>query len=294
MKVGRRWCTIVEVIRLRDSNGNPIAHLHAFHRDPLNFFQSLIRAHGNRVRFRMGLWTFYLLNDPQSVHFVLSHHTRRFRKGPGLEDSNPLIGQGLLTQEGEDWVQQRRRLASVFRRENVEDMVPWLDQVIDEFQSTLVPDQPIDLESTMLQLSLLMVLRTVFGDSQASTPHIAAIGENVQWLMAHFYHRSRSIWRFPYGLPGFNRRYHAHAQKLRQAIHQLVPQPRPFTTVWPNLATPPALRDQEMLTLVIAGYETTGHAMAWALDLLSRHPHVAEATKPRRRALQLILGQIVC
>ncbi|PSR21136.1 MAG: hypothetical protein C7B45_11960 [Sulfobacillus acidophilus] len=250
--------------------------LRAFHRDPLAFFQSLVGTHGHRVRFRMGLWTFYLLNDPVSVHFVLSHHTRHFRKGPGLEDSNPLTGQGLLTQEGEGWVQQRRRLAPAFRRENVDAMIPWLDQVFDEFQSTLVPGQLIDLESTMLHLSLLMALRTVFGDSQVTLSDVHAIGDNVQWLMTHFYHRSRSIWRFPYSFPAFNRRYHAHARKLREAIHRLAPETRPYATVWPGLAADPIRRDHEMLTLVIAGYETTGHAMAWALDLLSRHPDIAE------------------
>lgn len=229
----------------------------------------------------MGPWTFWLLSDPDSVGFVLSHHGKSFVKGPGLESSNPLIGRGLLTSEGDGWATQRRRYAPLFRPPSIDTMVPWLDRVVNDALPTLAHGPELDLEPAMLQLSLTMALRTLFADSTIDASQVAAIASHVEWLMAHFYHRSRSVWRFPYHIAGFNRRYHAHAQKLRDAVDRLQPEERPFDTVWPHLA--PATRYHEALTLIIAGYETTGHAMAWALDLISRHPDAEQQVAAESR-----------
>lgn len=224
----------------------------------------------------MGPWTFFLLNDPDSVRFVLTHHRQYFKKGPGLDRSNPLIGAGLFTQEGEEWVDQRRRLAPVFKPSNVESMRPWMEQAIDRFFHRIPQSQPFDLEESMLTLSLDVGLNTIFADDRHDPAQITEIGDDVRWIMAHFYHRSRSIWRFPYRFPAFNRRYHAHAKRLLRGAHRIMPSPRPFDTAWPNFSPTPALADQEMLTLVVAGYETTGHALAWTLDLLARHSEIAD------------------
>lgn len=260
-----------------------IARLRAFHRDPLKFFQAVNTELGHRARFRMGPWTFWLLNDPESVRWVLTRHGQYFRKGPGLESSNPLIGEGLLTQEGDDWTAQRRRLAPVFKPGNVDKMAPWIADAADQFVSSLPAGQAFDLEQAMLDLSLTMAVRTIFADDKTGADIIGQIGGEVRWLMSHFYHRSRSVWRFPYAIPGFNTRYHMHARRLKAAVHHFRPQTRPYAAVWPALSSQPDLARQELFTLVIAGYETTGHALAWTLYLLSRHPDLADAVAQESR-----------
>lgn len=247
-----------------------LKRLRQFHRDPLTFLASLARS-GPRTRFALGPWTVYLLNDPHSVRTVLTHHRTHFTKGPGMNRANPLIGRGLLTEEGDSWANQRRRLAPVFRPANVTATVPWLDAAIESFLRDVVEGQPFNLESAMLTLSLTMVLTSVFAEEPSATS-INAMADDIRWLMAHFYHRSRSIWRFPYHIPPFNRRYHRHAHHLKANFRAGLPTPRPFDTAWPKFSPDAATGDQESMTLLAAGYETTGHAIAWALDLLSRHP----------------------
>lgn len=250
--------------------------LRAFHRDPLSALSELVHEHGSRVQFRMGPWTFLLLNDPPSIRWVLTHHSRHFVKGPGLDGDNPLIGQGLLTREGRPWAEQRRRLAPVFKPRNVDHMSPFIAQVTDRFLTDL-PIGRIDAEEAMLRLSLSAALATILASDNLDTSLAGHMGVEVRWLMRHFYHRTRSIWRFPYHIPGFNRRYHAHARALTEHIAQIQQAPRPYDTLWPVLSQTPMQRLQELSTMVIAGYETTGHALAWTLYLLARHPDLQEA-----------------
>lgn len=250
--------------------------LQSFHRDPLGTFIGLVHTHGNCVRFRMGPWVFFLLNDPESIRDVLSRHAQHFTKGPGLDSSNPLIGRGLLTQEGEDWAAQRRRYAPIFKSRHVDLMHPWIGDEVDRFLDH-PPTGTLDAEKLMLQLSLACAMTSIFGIDAPVPEQIAAMGQDVQWLMAHFYHRSRSIWRFPYHLPGFNRRYHAHARSLTAHIERLGPADRPYPTVWPVASADPTEKLHELATLVIAGYETTGHALAWTLQLLAQHPATQDA-----------------
>lgn len=254
--------------------GGNFTRLAAFHRDPLSFFQALTRTWGPDVRFRMGPWTFFLINSPERAGWILSHHRPYFHKGPGLDPKNPLIGGGLLTSEDETWIHQRRSLAPVFRRDNVSRMQSELMDVIQDDLAEWPLDIPFDLEPRLLRLSLTMAVRTLFADKSSTTTALKEVGHQVEWLMAHFYHRSRSVWRFPYQIPPFNRRYHAHATRLHQFTESLKPIARPFETVWPHLSSDPNALLQEAATLIIAGYETTGHAMAWALDLLASHPDV--------------------
>ncbi len=253
-----------------------LSRLFAFHRDPLAFFQTMEHHNGHRARFRMGLWNFWLLNDPASIRFVLTHHRQYFIKGPGIGPSNPLIGQGLLTQDNEVWAEQRRRFAPIFKPGNVQDMTPRIEDVISHFVANVPQGQPFDLQQAMLELSLSIVLATVFGQPQVNSSVVQSMGQEVQWLMAHFYHRSRSVFRFPYQVPGFNRRFHQHKRQLLDILRLITPQePTTFMNVWPTISTDSEKALHELITLVVAGYETTGHALAWALNLLGQHPNVA-------------------
>ena len=77
-------------------------------RDPLAFYQELVRRHGDVVGFRVGTKRFCLINDPAAIEHVLKGNARNYTKGPGYDRFRPLIGNGLLTSEGDHWRRQRR------------------------------------------------------------------------------------------------------------------------------------------------------------------------------------------
>src|SRR5436305_8104998 len=92
----------------------------AFRRDPLNFLTRLAREHGDIAHFRVGGQHAYLLNHPDLVRDVLVNHQDCFHKGRALQRSKRLLGEGLLTSEGEHHRRQRRLAQPAFHKKRIE------------------------------------------------------------------------------------------------------------------------------------------------------------------------------
>src|SRR5919199_6608226 len=97
----------------------PGGHVFYFRRDPLRFFTRLAREYGDVVQFRAGPQRIFLLNRPDYVRDVLVTHNERFRKGRALQRAKRLLGEGLLTSEGEHHRRQRRLAQPAFHRQRV-------------------------------------------------------------------------------------------------------------------------------------------------------------------------------
>src|ERR687893_2919712 len=92
----------------------------AFRRDPLKFITSLAREHGDIVHFRLGPQRVFMLNHPDLVRDALVTHQDHFHKGRALQRAKRLLGEGLLTSEGEHHRRQRRLAQPAFHRKRVE------------------------------------------------------------------------------------------------------------------------------------------------------------------------------
>src|SRR5574339_1095927 len=102
------------------SPGKPIVgHLLDFRRDPTKLLTTLARRHGDIVHFMLGPQDIYLLNHPDYIRDVLVTHNRNFMKGEGLQRAKRLLGEGLLTSEGEFHLRQRRLAQPAFHRQRI-------------------------------------------------------------------------------------------------------------------------------------------------------------------------------
>src|ERR671936_1955431 len=97
----------------------PGGHLFYFRRDPLDLLTRLAREYGDVVQFRAGAQRVFLLNHPDHVRDVLVTHHARFHKGRALQRAKRLLGEGLLTSEGEFHRRQRRLAQPAFHRQRV-------------------------------------------------------------------------------------------------------------------------------------------------------------------------------
>src|SRR5437868_10514085 len=97
----------------------PGGHLFYCRRDPLNSFTRLAREYGDVVQFRAGPQRVFLLNRPDYVRDVLVTHHERYHKGRALQRAKRLLGEGLLTSEGEFHRRQRRLAQPAFHRQRV-------------------------------------------------------------------------------------------------------------------------------------------------------------------------------
>ena len=96
-----------------------IGNLPEMARDPLAFFSRCARDYGDIVRFRVPGVTAYLLCHPSHVEELLVTQRQNFIKGRAIQALRPLLGDGLLTSDGETWLKDRRMVQPAFHRDRV-------------------------------------------------------------------------------------------------------------------------------------------------------------------------------
>ncbi len=246
-----------------------------FHRDPLTLLETLGQEYSPLTRLPFGPWTLYLAVGAEAVEDVLRSHRQHFRKGPGMDVKNPLLGRGLLLSEGETWRSERHALGAAFQPQAYSAYERAMRQEIARRVALVADGETVDVADFSRQLALAVAIQAFFGVDPDSG-QMAAVGQAVENLMRHFYSRARSLWRPPYPWPQlFNRTFYHAARGLTGFVeHALEKGQSPFLDALAQL--PADQRMAEAVTFLIAGHETTANALAWTLLLLSRHPEVAE------------------
>ncbi len=253
----------------------PWGLLPTFHRDPLTLLERVGRRYPSMAALPFGPWTLYLATGDKAVADVLRTHKDHFRKGPGMEAKNPLIGQGMLLSEGDLWREQRRAIMPVFSHNAIKAYHAAIAHEVNVGAQKFFSAANVDAGVFGRYLALAVTLSTLFGLSPKDEL-ISRLGESTSQVMEHFHHRARSLYRPPYAWPkAFNGAFHQSSDVLRAFVEPLLD--RPNTPLLEILAqSPPDRRAQEALTFLIAGHETTGNALAWTLRLLADHPEVVE------------------
>jgi cytochrome P450 len=258
-------------------------------RDPLAFLAGLAERYGDIARVPLGPETLYLFNHPDLVRGVLVTTHRNFHKGRGLERAKMLLGEGLLTSEGEFHVRQRRLAQPAFHRQRIAaygaTMASYAVNRRDRWRAGSV----IDAHEEMMALTLAIVGKTLF---DADVEHEAAeIGDALattfeSFNFGFFLPFGELLERLP--LPATLRFRKARA-RLDATIYRMIDERRRNGIDRGDLLsmlllaqdtegdgsgmTDLQLRDEAM-TIFLAGHETTANALTWTWYLLSQHPDV--------------------
>src|SRR5919204_2880749 len=164
----------------------------SFWRDPPNFLVSLAREHGDVARFRWGRSDEYLLNHPDYVHRVLVTEQGSFMKGQALQETKRILGQGLLTSEGDLHLRQRRLMQPLFHRRQIAAYGEQMVECAERVQARWREGETLDLHEEMTRLTLDVVGRTLFAaDVEGEAVEIGAAltdaMESLQRFMLPFY-----------------------------------------------------------------------------------------------------------
>jgi cytochrome P450 len=256
----------------------------------LAFFTKAHREHGDVVRFRFGWATAHLVAHPDAVRHVLVDNAKNYDKQtPGFDKLRRILGNGLLTSEGAFWLQQRRIAQPGFSRERVARfsnvMVEATDELVD---SWLAPSrtEPVDVAAAMMFVTLRIAGLTLL--STDFTREARAVGEALNLLLLQVQRAVFSpVQDMLRHLPTpHNRRVSEAMAELRRIVRTTVEtrrkqQSRPDDLLTMLLEardeeTGQGMSDQqlcdEVLTIFLAGHETTANALAWTLLLSSQHP----------------------
>jgi cytochrome P450 len=269
----------------------PVARLRgyiAFRRDPLNFLTRLAREHGDIVHFHVGGQHAYLLNHPDLVRDVLVTHQDHFHKGRALQRSKRLLGEGLLTSEGEHHRRQRRLAQPAFHKKRIESYGDVMTAYAARQAARWQDSAQVDIAREMMHLTLSIVGKTLFNaDVESDADDIGvALSEIMGLFNMLLLPYSEYLEKLP--LPHVRRFERARA-KLDQIIYRIVEERRAsgvdagdllsmFLLAQDEESGGGTMSDRqirdEVLTLVLAGHETTANALSWTWYLLAQHPEV--------------------
>ncbi len=261
-----------------------------FNRDSLGFVTRLARDYGDVVRTRFLYLTAYFISHPRDIERVLTTDNKNFIKARSLRTPffRRIVGHGLLTSEGDFWRRQRRLAQPAFHRERTnrygEIMVDYTERLIDGWRD----GETRDVHQDMMHLTMEIVARTLF--SADVTGDAEDVGRALTEIAKPFASQATLKWILDNRLPTpAHRRFFRTVQTLDDVIFKLIGERRANGADAGDLLsmlleaqdedggrmTDRQLRD-EVMTLFLAGQETTALALTWTWHLLMQHPE-AEA-----------------
>ncbi len=262
-------------------------------RDLLDFYLRSAREYGDCISLRFGLRRIVFINHPTLIEQVL--HSRNFTKHYALRMNRLLLGNGLLTSEGDFWLRQRRLIQPVFLRERILSYAPDMTAYAQRQLDSWCDGEVRDLHAEMRQLTLAIAAKTLFGADVAGQSE--EVGRALHDAMGTFSQRFFRVFRIPERVPTpGNLRIRQAIRRLDAILYGLINQRRAEGVQKDLLSillharhegdgsgmTDQQLRDEAM-TLFLAGHETTALALAWGWYLLAQHPEVVEKLQTELR-----------
>ncbi|MEA2575171.1 MAG: hypothetical protein QOH93_2469 [Chloroflexia bacterium] len=282
-----------------------IGSVRAMRKDPLRFLLNVSRRYGDVAQYTFVRLTEYLVNHPAGVKRVLQENNRNYTKN--VFDYNILkeaLGHGLLTNDGESWLSQRRLMQPAFHRQRLAAfgtlMTDSTIQMLDERWDRLAAQgREIDVSAEMHELALRIVGNALFGldltrESQAVGK---ALTISQRRLIDQFF--------FPFIPMRMPTPKHIEFRKaigvIDEVVFKIIEERRRNNEDRGDLLsmlmqardaeTGEGMNDRqlrdEVITLLLAGHETTANALTWAWYLLSQNPMAA---RHMREELREVLG----
>jgi len=265
-----------------------LGSLFEYNHDSLNFLSKCAQEYGDVVFCKGSLFSFYLLNHPEYIQEVLVTKSNQFGKFARWEWTRRLLGNGLLTSEGEFWQRQRRLIQPAFHRERIfaygQVMVDYTQQLINSWQD----GETRDFYGDMLALTLEIIAKTLFEIDLKEV--VEEIGKALKNSIEYFEAPSNNLLLFllPDWFPtSTNLRYVKAVQLLDDIVYTTICQRRASGQDKRDLLSmllqiqdedgtkmsDKQVRD-EVIGMLIAGRETTALVLSWTWYLLSQHPEV--------------------
>jgi len=256
--------------------------------DKLGLFAGMAE-YGDVTQAMIGPQPIALLMDPEDIRRVLVTNQKNFVKGRSLERTKVLLGEGLLLAEGQQHLRQRRLMQPAFHRERLAAYADAMVHYADRTQSGWTDGQSLDMHREMMSLTLAIAGRTLFdADVDADAHELAeALDLSLRMFDLAILPLGRVLEYVP--LPWVLRLHRARA-RTNKIIHSMIAERRANGSDRGDLLsmlisaldtegdgsgmTDTQLRD-EIVTLIMAGHETTANALTWAFYLLSQHPDYA-------------------
>jgi cytochrome P450 len=266
----------------------PRSALKEYSQDPLGFMTRCAREFEEIVPLEFEGELYCLLTNPDHITEVLKDRLS-FIKGKDTRLLQGVLGNGLLTSEGDFWQRQRRLVHPVFHQQRINGygavMVNYTQQMLQTWHEGKV----LDVHEEMMHLTLNIVMKTIFNQdiTGEGASHVAyALEEVMSWFSA----QTTGELVQEQEVNGSDRRYQNAIGLLDETVYAMIDHRRTTESEGEDLLgmlmqvqdaddgsrmTDKQLRD-EVATMITAGHETTANTLTWAWTLLANHPEVRD------------------
>ncbi|HVF21543.1 MAG TPA: cytochrome P450 [Pyrinomonadaceae bacterium] len=261
-----------------------------FNRDTLGFIERLQRDYGDVVRSRFLYLYAYFIYNPADIETLLTTDAKSYRKARSLRSPffYRLVGNGLVTSEGDFWRRQRRLAQPAFHRQRISSYGDIMVQYAQRAMTNWKDGEERDISRDMTRLTLELVVKTLFNsDVSNDADHVGAI---LSQIVKPFASQATLKWIADNRLPTpDHRRYFKAVSEIDRIVYRIIAERRANGSDEGDLLSmllqaqdedgsqmsDAQLRD-EVMTLFLAGHETTALALSWSWYLLATHRHAEQ------------------
>src|SRR5688572_9233772 len=246
--------------------------------DTIHILADLFARYGDIYRFyspgrRIPGW---VINHPDDVKRVLVSNHKNYTKGSGMDRVKILLGHGIMTSEGDFWKRQRYMMQPMFHRRVITEFARLIDDCTERFiakwEAGAARGELVNVTEDMSELTLDIVLRSIFGPD---FDRLSQQGSGNPFDVVTK-HSARDL-QFAYKFRQLGKVVSAFVNRRREAREEHPD----FIGMLMNARdkeTGDAMSERELIdevmTLVVAGHETTASGLNWTWYLLSQHPEV--------------------
>lgn len=258
-------------------------------RDWLAAFSAYAREYGDVVFFRLLHIPVCLLFHPVEIEQVLVTHAANFTKSLDYRALARVLGDGLLTSEGDKWLAHRKLIQPAFHHDRILRYARLMTKFVSREMDSWCDGEVRDIHGDMMRLTLRVVSAALFGADV--TGKESQIGAALADLMEEFANMATWAFLLPARLPiPIPRRLKRAVRGLDEIIYSIIRERRASNSDSTDLLamllqarseSGERMNDRELhdeiMTLFLAGHETTANALSWSFYLLARNPDAEAA-----------------
>lgn len=268
-----------------------------------DFLLEMAAKYGDNVSFLLPDEKARFINHPALIQYVLQTNYRNYSKEtPQFQTFSLVTGNGLLNSDGDFWLRQRRIVQPAFHQRQLDTLVGIMCEeavcLRQRWAAQVAARQPVSIEQEMLKVALRIIMRALFSvDVSDKTADLVHLTEEV---LGYVIFRAQTLVELPFApLLPVHRRFRQALSQLDRFVYDLIERRREDELHNDVLSLLLAAQDEsgeplpdkvirdEVLTLIIAGYETAATGLTWAWYLLSQH---ADAAARLHAELDRVLG----
>jgi cytochrome P450 len=266
--------------------------------DSLTYMTENARRYGRLFAIYAGETTTYVITDPELVHEILVERAAEFHKAELVRHATrPLIGNGLFINEGDSWKRQRKLAQPAFHHQRIAAYGTTVTAEAARVMTTWRDGETRDLAQEMMALTLRVVNKTLFNvEVSEQIEHIGALMHTVLEAANDRINNYESLWERLFGQQ--KAKETAALADLDRLIRGIIAEHRTQGDTGDLLSMLLAARDEngepmseqqvrdEVMTLFIAGHETTANTLVWTFYLLAENPDVEAKLRAELATLQ--------